>query len=186
MPLASPAPIRRVVIGAQNGKPVILSDERSVREFDNLPGFSNTLMWTTPAQPQVGQPALAADPVPAVTTFVPPVGETRFMIVTFPPDASMGDPGFNGEAFGKELAEKMPGLAELFEPEDPAMHVTDSVDYGVVLDGEVWLDLGAGEEVHLKRHDVVIQNGARHGWRNKSAGIATMLFVLIGAQRQPA
>ncbi len=180
----SPQPIRRIVIANKNGKPCVLSDTKSVRTFDNHPAFANTLLWTTAPQPAIGNAELAADPIEPSTNFLPPVGGTRLMIVTFPPDTMMGDPAFDGAAFGAEVAQKTPGLAQTFEMDDPAMHTTDTVDYAVVLEGEVWLDLGTGEELHLKKHDVVIQNGARHGWRNKGNASVTMLFVLIGAKRQ--
>ncbi|MCI2807892.1 cupin domain-containing protein [Eoetvoesiella caeni] len=179
----APKSIRRVVVGSKDGVPTVLSDASSVRTFEHLPTFSNTLIWTTPSVPKVGPHQLAADPVPSNTNFLPPPGGTSFMIVTFPPEAQMADPSFDGASFGAEVAAKVPGLAQTFEREDPTMHTTDTVDYGVVLEGEIWLDLG-GEEVHLKQHDVVVQNGARHGWRNKSNNPVMMLFVLIGAQRQ--
>ena len=63
------------------------------------------------------------------------------------------------------------------------MHKTDSVDYGILLDGEIWLELDDGKEVHLKRHDTVIQNGTRHAWRNRSDKPTTIALVLIGAGR---
>jgi len=63
------------------------------------------------------------------------------------------------------------------------MHTTPTVDYGIVLDGEIWLELD-NETVHLKRHDIVIQNGTRHAWRNKGTAPATLAFVLIGATRR--
>lgn len=178
-----PKEFRRVVIGNKDGKPTVLSDQRHCTRYDSHPDFSNTLMWQTPSVPKVGTAELAQDPVPRVTNFLPPVGGTSFMIVNFPPDSQMGHPDFDGAAFGEEVGRRVPGLAQTFEAEDPAMHVTDTVDYGIVLEGEVWLDLG-GEEIHLKKHDIVIQNGARHGWRNKGDASVTMLFVLIGAQRQ--
>ena len=179
----APKEIRRVVVGSKNGRPTVLSDEKTLTRYQSWPDFSNTLLWQTPSAPQVGSHELAKDPVPAVSSFLPPVGGTSFMIVNFPPDSIMADPAFDGAAFGEEVGRRVPGLAQTFEAQDPAMHTTDTVDYGVVLEGEIWLDLG-GEEVHLRKHDVVIQNGARHGWRNKGQASATMLFVLIGAQRQ--
>jgi uncharacterized cupin superfamily protein len=42
------------------------------------------------------------------------------------------------------------------------------VDYGIVLEGEVWLELDDGKQVHLKPHDVVVQNRTRHAWRTKA------------------
>ena len=55
------------------------------------------------------------------------------------------------------------------------MHTTDTVDYGIVLDG--------GKEIHLQQHDVIVQNGTRHAWRNKTQKPVKMAFVLIGANR---
>ena len=56
-------------------------------------------------------------------------------------------------------------------------------DYGSVLDGDVWLEFDDGKQVHLRPHDVVVQNGTRHVWRNKSDRPVKMAFVLIGARR---
>jgi hypothetical protein len=69
------------------------------------------------------------------------------------------------------------------EPENPGMHTTPTIDYGFVLNVEIWLELDDGKTVHLKEHDVVVQNGARHAWRNKSDKPVTMAFVLIGAKQ---
>jgi quercetin dioxygenase-like cupin family protein len=63
------------------------------------------------------------------------------------------------------------------------MHKTNSIDYGVVLDGEICLELDDAQERQLQKHDVVVQNGNRHAWRNRSDKPATVLFVLIGAER---
>ena len=65
-----------------------------------------------------------------------------------------------------------PGLAERFEPD--GMHTTPTVDYAIVLDGEIWLELDEGRRRLLRQHDVVIQNGTRHAWRNKSDRTATL------------
>jgi quercetin dioxygenase-like cupin family protein len=70
-------------------------------------------------------------------------------------------------------------LAETFERDEPAMHATATVNYAVVLDGEIWLEVDDHQTVHLRRGDVVVQNGTRHGWRNKGSQTATMLFVLL-------
>jgi quercetin dioxygenase-like cupin family protein len=56
------------------------------------------------------------------------------------------------------------------------------VDYAVVFDGEIWLELDNGTTVHLERGDVVVQNGTRHAWRNKGTKPVTMLFFLNGVK----
>lgn len=93
-------------------------------------------------------------------------------------------PGVDPAAFAEEFANTFPGLAETFEAGHPGMHTTDSVDYDIVLDGEIWLELDNGHEVKLQRNEVVVQQGTRHAWRNKGTAPATMLFMLVGARRQ--
>ncbi|WP_245439801.1 cupin domain-containing protein [Microvirga aerophila] len=61
------------------------------------------------------------------------------------------------------------------------MHRTCSVDYNIVLDGSIWLELDDGNETMLNQGDVVIQQATRHAWRNKGDRPATMAFVLVGA-----
>ena len=63
------------------------------------------------------------------------------------------------------------------------MHTTDTVDFELILEGEVWLELDDGVEVHLKPGDTVVQNGTRHAWRNKSSEPCTVAYALVGAQR---
>lgn len=106
------------------------------------------------------------------------------MLVVFPPDALMASPDFDPAAAGAEYMEKLPGLAECFEMDAPGMHTTDSVDYVMVLEGEICLELDREDVRTLKKHDVVVQNGTRHAWRNRSDKPATLLVVLVGAERQ--
>ena len=173
---------RRIVTAiSADGKAVVQSDGHPpwAKEMVHTPGFASSVIWATAPVPSI--PAARGDPTDAVTTVVPPAGETRFLVVTFPPDAVYAQPGFDFAAAGQEQAEESPGLVELFELDNPGMHTTPTVDYGVVLDGEVWLELDDGKTVHLKEHDVVVQNGTRHAWRNKGTKPVTMAFVLIGA-----
>jgi quercetin dioxygenase-like cupin family protein len=62
------------------------------------------------------------------------------------------------------------------------MHKTTTVDYALVFEGEIWLELDDAKTVHLTKGDVVVQNGTRHAWRNKGTASATMLFFLNGAK----
>lgn len=177
---------RRVVVSkGADGKGKVRSDGFAPRAVDyaSVPGFASALLWSTPASPAVGASVLAADATPEVN-FVPGPGETRLMMVTFPPDAVMMRSDFDPAAFGAEFAQKAPGLAERFEMDSPGMHTTDSIDYDVVLDGEITLELDDGKEVVLRRQDVCVQHGTRHAWRNKTDKPATLLFVLIGAARK--
>jgi mannose-6-phosphate isomerase-like protein (cupin superfamily) len=175
--------VRRVVTGHKGGKAIVISDGPTPRshDFKHFPGMSTALVWATPAQPAL--PLSAPDPIDRASTWIPPVGETRLMVVAFPPDSVAMSPSFDGAAAARENAEHVPDIAALIEPDNPGMHTTETVDYAVVLDGEVWLELDDGKEVHLRAHDIVIQNGTRHAWRNKGPKPVKMAFVLIGARR---
>ena len=124
-------------------------------------------------------PEASADPTEALRSWVPGAGETIAQTVTFPPDSVYADPAFDFAAARAEQLTAVPGLAELFEADNPGMHTTPTVDYGVVLEGEIVLDLGAGESA-LRAGDVVVQNGTRHAWRNPGTGPATVFFVMVG------
>ena len=63
----------------------------------------------------------------------------------------------------------------------PRNHRTDSLDYGILLAGQLDMELDDGVVVHLKPGDVVVQRGTIHNWANNSNEPAVMAFVLIAA-----
>ncbi|HEX3849280.1 MAG TPA: cupin domain-containing protein, partial [Steroidobacteraceae bacterium] len=67
----------------------------------------------------------------------------------------------------------------------PLMHRTESIDYGVVLEGSIVLILD-DSEVSLETGDVVIQRGTNHAWANRTDRTARMAFILLGARYAPA
>jgi quercetin dioxygenase-like cupin family protein len=70
------------------------------------------------------------------------------------------------------------------EPDAPGMHATQTVDYGVVLRGQLSLELDDGAKVQLRPGDCVVQNGTRHAWRNESDQECVMAFVILGAEKR--
>jgi hypothetical protein len=164
---------RRIVTGrAADGTAAVVLDGEPPRtsELKHTPGLSSAPVWATGSESAV--PFDGTDPTPAVASFVPEPGATHM------------SPDFDPAAAAAERLETSPGLAELFEADNPGMHTTDTVDYGVLLQGEAVLDLDAGREVTLAPGDVVVQNGTRLAWRNRSGAPAALLFVLIGARRE--
>jgi hypothetical protein len=175
--------IRRVVTGnTPEGKAVIVSDAPAPRTHDlkHVPGMSSTVLWGT--DPETRDRTDGIDPTPGYTRHLPENGGTRFTVVVFPPDAVFQAPGFDQEAADAEQREVSPGLAELFEPD--GMHVTDTVDHIIVLDGEVWLEVDDGARTRLSRGDVVIQNATRHAWRNTSDRPVTLAVLHLGIAAQ--
>jgi predicted type IV restriction endonuclease len=61
------------------------------------------------------------------------------------------------------------------------MHRTETLDYGIVTEGEIWLVMDEGE-IHLKRGDVVVQRGTNHAWSNRTDAMARMVFILLDGQ----
>ena len=177
---------RRIVTAVgPDGKSRFVDDAPVPRTttFETAPGFTASMVWATSPVPEVGGVDFV-DPTRSVASFVPDLAGTRCLIITFPPDSVMQSPEFEPAAFGQEMGQILPGLAERFEQDNPGMHTTDTVDYGIVLEGEIWLELDDGREEKIERHQVVVQQGTRHAWRNKSDRCTTMMFVLIGANRR--
>jgi len=64
----------------------------------------------------------------------------------------------------------------------PVMHKTETLDYALVLDGEIDMLLDDGVQVHMKAGDILIQRGTIHGWTNRGDKPCRMAFVLIDAR----
>jgi mannose-6-phosphate isomerase-like protein (cupin superfamily) len=173
---------RRIITANVDGKSVVQSDEQlSAYEFSSVPGYEHTLIWVNQTTPDLlTEPRLDCYP----DSVVPGPGGTSLHFVTFPPSTVFAEPSFDGAAAQKEALVRLRGLADHFEKDDPAMHRTNTVDYSIVWEGEMWLELDDGKTIHLERGDVVVQNGTRHAWRNKGTRPVTMLFFLNGAKEQ--
>ena len=176
--------IRRVVAGTDaDGRSVVLSDGPAPHSYDftSLPGQAQTRIWfTAQAPPSLlpdGEPTTADGPV------LPGAGGASFVIVRFAPDTRAEDPGFDPEAAGREFAACAPDITAATEVANPGMHRTPTVDYGIVLEGEIWLETGDGGQARLTRGDTVVQVAGRHAWRNKTGEPAIMAFVLTGVAR---
>jgi hypothetical protein len=172
--------VRRVVTGrAADGSSRIRSDGEPPRliGLTSMPGFRGALVWSSDGPPSGTQEA--SDTTADEKDFVPPPGGTRLHLMHFPPDSSFAAPGLDLAAVGAEQRAQMPGLAERFEPD--GMHSTPTLDYAIVVSGEVWLELDDGSQARLTAGDIVVQQGTRHAWRNRSEETVTMAFVMVGA-----
>lgn len=171
----------RIVTGHDSAgqSSIVLEGRLPGGAFEHTPGFGVGIAWKTTAQPRIE--ARPADSTAALSTVIPEQGGTLAMMVTFPPESAAqgGDPA----AAGAEFARRLPGLAECFEPDAPGFHRSDTIDYGVVVEGEIWLELDGGVTRCLRQGDVIVQTGTRHAWRNRSDRPARVFFVLIGARR---
>jgi mannose-6-phosphate isomerase-like protein (cupin superfamily) len=92
-------------------------------------------------------------------------------------------PGVTFESGAKELSDKLPGMGDPFECGTPGMHTTDTIDYGIVVRGEMTLELDDGQKMHLRQGDCIVQNGTRHRRRNPLPEPCLMAFVSLGGKR---
>ncbi len=117
-------------------------------------------------------------------SFFPSEGGFRFGMFTVPPAGTEPPADLDMEAAIAEVNQKLPGMMEVSEMDNPGMHRTDTVDYVVVLSGEVSLELDDGQTVPLNAGDCVVQNGTRHAWRNTSSAPCLMAYALVGAHQR--
>ena len=172
--------VRRVVTGHDaSGKSVFVSDESVEPDSPVLmPAAEFYQLWggdKTPQFPDDGS-------MPQWHTYFPPIGGFRFGLFTIPPEIAAEDQAFfNAEEAVADLEAKLPGLVGYMDPTDPGMHATDTIDFEVVLEGTVVLELDDGAEMTLHAGDTVVQNGTRHRWKNPGNTPARMALFICGA-----
>ncbi|MEO9469245.1 cupin domain-containing protein [Parasphingorhabdus sp.] len=171
----------RIVTGHDaDGKSVFLDDQAvEPVQMNAMPGFKTFELWSMGSDKSV--PHKGA--FPGVPTYFPGEDGTVFRMIDFPPTEE-GESGIDLSPEGvEEISGKMPGALAHFELDAPGMHTTDSIDFGILVKGELLLELDDGATRTLKAGDCVVQNGTRHAWRNHSGTVATMFFILQGAKR---
>lgn len=170
-----PKPVRRVVTGhTPEGKSTIVMDEPAPQvNAGAAPDAGSTVLWTTSSAPASYAGNEDAAPAGVRNPVAPPwKGGSIFRIVDFPPAA-------RGEA---APASALAGVQhdQAHSARHPGFHKTETVDYALVLEGEVWAILDEAETL-LKAGDVLIQRGTFHAWDNRSDAVCRIAFVLIDA-----
>ena len=180
-------PPKRVVTGRDAaGKSVFKSFDLTPRivEIDSNPGLTFHEMYITEGVPQLtGQ---EPDPMLKGTIAFPGPGGTMFRLISYPgrrPEGYKPPAGVTLESALKELNDKVPGMGDVMERGAPGMHTSDTIDYGIVVRGEMTLELDDGQKIHLRQGDCIVQNGTRHRWRNPLTEPCLMAFVSIGGKR---
>jgi mannose-6-phosphate isomerase-like protein (cupin superfamily) len=171
--------VRRIVTGVnQEDKSVAASDGSPPRSvtLGQAGGKKMTDVWHLGSAPQ--SPADGGD-LDHNANLVPPPGGAHWRVVGFPPDSAVPH-DVDANEVAAEVNEKVPDWLAHADQSRPGMHRTPTVDFGVVLSGEIWLELDDGE-VHLKSGDCIVQRGTMHAWRNRSDSPCVMSFVLIEA-----
>ena len=146
-------PIRRVVTGhdARNVAKVLI-DQPATNVKNPDSGVRSTLMWITDRNPaDISVGETIEDLGARIVGTPPPANGTRFCVIDFPPG------------------------------NHPHMHRTETVDYVIVIEGEIEMDMD-DSTVTLKAGDIMIQRGTNHAWANRGKTRARVAFVLVDAE----
>ena len=180
--------IQRIVTGHdREGKAIVIEKGPlpMVVELSAIPGTYFHEVWSTCATPAaIGNQE--PDPTQGPLCLPPPAQGTRIRFVDIPPDtAEFLAQGASRMALAFTQAGDVSASTVRAESPHPLMHRTETVDYGIVIEGEITLVLD-DEEVVLKPGSVVVQRGTNHAWANRSGRHCRMLFVLVDGQYDPA
>ena len=170
--------IRRVVTGHDNsGKSTFISDglAPNILEMASMPGVALTDLWRTDRSPasNAGVADAAAGPI----TLEPAPNGTILRIVEFPPDNQWRGTADARKAFHSIGADRAPDHAS----DDPMMHITATVDYIIVLQGEIHAIMETGETL-LKQGDILVQRGTNHSWSVRGEEPCIVAAVLVAAE----
>lgn len=174
-------PVRRVITGNDtNGRSVIASDEATphVKTSPHRPGVVINNLWMLAGVPGVlpGAP----DPAHADMPLAPAAGGVNFRIVEFPPEAGYID-SLDATDAHKAFDELGASAAlDTSATRHPFMHRTSSIDFAIIVSGEIHLVLDE-EETLMRAGEVCIQRGTNHVWSNRSDAPCRIAFVLIDA-----
>ena len=170
--------MRRVVTGHDaRGRSVVLMDGESPHSFllEKAGGLKLTEIWETRSSP--ADNSGSRDAAGHERRIEPVDGGTVFRVIEYPPDRvrlKTLDPDRFFQGMGARAADAA-------TRRHPGMHRTDTVDYCMVLSGEVWAVLDEGE-VLLRAGDCLVQRGTNHAWSNRSDEPARLAFVLVDAE----
>jgi mannose-6-phosphate isomerase-like protein (cupin superfamily) len=175
-----PKSVRRVVTGHDlAGRSIFIIDAPSPHVFSRSKGSAVVHeLWETARTPADNRGS--ADAIARGHRLPPPQGGSVFRVIEYPPDAER----LGAIAHEEKLPDDDSGRAAATDrnsPRHPGFHKTATIDYAIVLSGEIFAMMDDGE-VLLKTGDVLIQRGTNHAWSNRTNEPAVVAFVLIDAQ----
>ena len=161
--------VRRVVTGhTSEGVAVVVSDEDVALMAIGDRGSATWALWSRDDAGQFPDDGSQ----PPMSAAMPPVGGNILAVVELAPE---------GDEFHEYVRD---ALAPWADPNEPGMHRTATMDYDIVLEGSVGLELDNGAEVLLGPGDIVVQNGTRHRWHNRGDKVARVVSVTLGAHQR--
>jgi mannose-6-phosphate isomerase-like protein (cupin superfamily) len=171
--------VRRVVTGHNAaGKSIFIVDDATPHVVRRAPGSAVVHeLWQTSQTP--ADNSGSDDAIARGHRLAPPQNGSVFRVIEYPPDKER----LAALAHESKLPDDGSGRAEAADrsnPRHPGFHKTSTIDYAIVLSGEIYAMMDEGE-VLLKAGDTLVQRGTNHAWSNRTDAPAVVAFVLIDA-----
>ena len=179
-----PTPVRRIITGINaEGRSYFEEDGPAhLRQTSSRPGLYSQHVWGTGPIPVPVDDSDRSDEAPGI---MPPAGGSILHVIDYPPEPK--DPAERDKAYDamrtrirEAGVNPEPGQRRLPDEPHPGMHETDTIDYAIVMSGEIWAIMDAGETL-MKTGDVLMQRGTAHAWSNRSDDYCRVAFVLVEA-----
>lgn len=172
-------PFKRVVTGHSAAGTALAALVGAVPNSVDLKAVPGTVfheVWNSDTSPAALDNG--ADPTLKPLVLSPATLGSLIRVVDIPPDSVQNQVSdASAAAVFAEIGEAHAGTGQR-DSKHKLMHRTETLDYGIVTEGEVWLVLD-DEDVHLKRGDIVVQRGTNHAWSNRTENMARMVFILL-------
>ena len=175
-----PKQVRRVVTGHNAaGRSIFISDGATPHVFSRTKGSAVVHeLWETAGTPADNRGN--DDAIKRGHRLPPPKNGSVFRVIEYPPDSER----LAAITHEEKLPDDGSGRAAASDrnsPRHPGFHKTATIDYAIVLSGEIHAMMDEGE-VLLRAGDVLIQRGTNHAWSNRTSENAVVAFVLIDAE----
>ena len=175
-------PVRRIITGHdKRGRSIIIADKASPHVLTMQGVLNVTDVWKTRSSP--ADNADPKDPCSTPITLAPPAMGSVVRIVEFLPDKTWMKSSAAKDTFAALGSSGKAALAK-DSSRHPMMHRTRSIDYALIMSGEIWAIMDVGE-TKMKAGDILVQRGTNHAWANRSSKPCCVAFVLIDAAPLP-
>jgi hypothetical protein len=169
-----PGKVRRLVTGHNaEGRSIFVSDMELPPGDLPVGGRIRAGMWVTDSTPVSNAGNKDTCPDGVTPTIPPPSLGSVIRVTDFPPDGTVHADPHDMIARGAQIDPERSKI-------HPGFHRTDTIDYAICLEGEIWALMDEGEKL-MKPGDVLIQRGTYHAWSNRSDQNCRMAFILIDA-----
>jgi hypothetical protein len=178
-------PLRRIITGTNKAGRTYFEEDGPAHIEENpvRRGMYSQHIWGTSAIPcPVDEP----DQGHLAKGIMPPKNGSILHIIDYPPEPA--DPAEREKMYAAMRARVRaagvnpePGQRRFPDGPHPGMHATDTIDYAIVLSGEIYAVMDEGERL-MKTGDILIQRGTSHAWSNRSGEYCRVAFVLVEAK----